>query len=242
MLSIADMQLLRDAYSAHSELRPAEAMRLIGNPAADDVVERSLAGMAERDRNTRVLMLRVLQHQRGDAAMRGVLAGLNDETRRVCAVAIQASGNYLAHPEIVARLEAIARDKALKRKLRRRALSMLAGDEGRQRGDTTAAVFDALTRLMKHPEYRFSIVFGLARLELRPRVRTLLERFAVSTDEDERALAQRALGGERVIHIDAYADDESLRRRIVERCDIAHGRMYYWLPRAGLPAEDAVAI
>lgn len=241
MLSIADMELLREAYSAYSDLRPAQAMRMIGNPAADEIVERALAGMAERDRNTRVLMLRVLQHQWGDEAMRAVLAGLNDETRRVCAVAIQASGNFLAHPEIVARLEAIARDTALKRKLRRRALSMLAGDEGRQRGDTTAAVFDALTRLMEHSEYRFSIVFGLARLDLTPRVKTLLERFADSTDERERALARRALGGEQVIHIDACADDESLRRQIAERCDIAHGRMYYWLPRAGLPAEPVSA-
>ena len=75
-------------------------------------------------------MLRVLQHQQGDVAMRGVLAGLNDEARRVCAVAIQASGNYLAYPEIVARLAEIARDSTLKRKLRRRALSMLAGTKG----------------------------------------------------------------------------------------------------------------
>lgn len=237
MLSIADMELLREAYSAYSELRPEVAMRMIGNPPAEEVVARALAGMADGDRNVRVLMLRILQHQRGDAAMRGVLAGLNDETRRVCAVAIQASGNYLAHPEIVARLEAIARDATLKRKLRRRALSMLAGDEGRQQGDLTASAFAALSELMKAPEYRFSIVFGLARLELRPRVLTLLERFADSTDENERALAQRALGGERVIHIDAYAADESLRRRIAETCDIAHGRMYYWRPREGLPLD-----
>ncbi len=237
MLSIADMNLLRDAYSAYSELRPAEAMAMIGNPSVEDLVDRALAGMVDRDRNARVLMLRVLQHQRGDAAMRGVLAGLNDEVRRVCAAAIQASGNYLDYPEIVARLQAIARDSSLKRKLRRRALSMLAGDEGRQQGDLRPAAFDALSELMQEPAYRFSIAFGLARLDLQPRVETLLERFARSPDEKERALAQRALGGERVIHIDGYARDESLRRRIAESCDIAHGRMYYWLPRAGLPAE-----
>ena len=95
MLNIADLKLLRDAYSAYSELQPAEALRMIGNPSADELAERALAGMADRDRNLRVLMLRVLQHQRGDTAMRALLAGLNDETRRVCAVAIQASGNYL---------------------------------------------------------------------------------------------------------------------------------------------------
>ena len=104
---------------------------------------------------------------------------------------------------------------------------MLAGDEGRQQGDLTPPAFDALTELMQAPEYRFSIVFGLARLDLAPRVEALLQEFARSQDERERALAQRALRGERVIHIDAYADEESARCRIVERCDIAHGRMYF---------------
>ena len=93
---------------------------------------------------------------------------------------------------------------------------------------------------MTTPEYRFGIVLGLARLELTPRVKMLLESFADSPVESERALARRALSGERVIHIDAYAGDESLRRQIAENCDIAHGRMYYWLPRAGLPTEDVV--
>lgn len=242
MLSITDLKLLRDAYSAHSELRPTEALRMIRNPSAEDVVERALEGMRDGDRNVRVLMLRLLQHQRGETAMRAVLAGLNDEARRVCAVAIQASGNYLAYPEIVARLEAIATDATLKRKLRRRALSMLAGDEGCQQGDISRAAFETLTELMKSSEYRFSIVFGLARLELTPRVKTLLERFAGSRGGSESALAQRALGGERVVHIDAFADDEPLRRRIAESCDIAHGRMYYWLPRAGLPTDDVAVV
>ena len=241
MLNIAELKLLRDAYSAHTSLQPAEALRMIGNPSADDLAERALAGMAAQDRNLRVLMLRVLQQQRGDTAMRGVLAGLNDEARRVCAVAIQSSGNYLDYPEIVARLAAIARDSSLKRKLRRRALSMLAGAEGRQAGDLTPAQFEALSELMNAPEYRFDIVFGLARLALTTRVKTLLERFVNSQAESERTLARRALGGEVVVHIDAYASDERLRRRIAESCDIAHGRMYYWRPRAGLPADEVAA-
>ena len=44
-------------------------------------------------------------------------------------------------------------------------------------------------------------------------------------------MAGRALGGERVIHIDRYAGDDETRQRIMQTCDIAHGRMYYWLPR-----------
>ena len=90
------------------------------------------------ERNLRVLALRVLAHQRGERAMHGVLAGLNDEKRRVCAVAIQACPSFLVFEEIVRRLEAIVHDTRLKRKLRRHALSMLSGNEGRWRGDLTA--------------------------------------------------------------------------------------------------------
>ena len=235
MLTISDMQLLRAAYSAYDATTPEQALARLGDPSDEQLIGFAVEQMACRDRNVRVLMLRVLRHQQGEIAKRGVLAGLHDETRRVCAVAIQACPNYLAYGEVVARLEAIARDSTLKRKLRRRALSMLAGNDGRLRGDLTPAVCAALTRLMADEAYRFSIAFGLAQLELTARVKTLLEIFADAEDERERRTSRRALGGERVIHIDGYVKDAALHARIMERCDIAHGRMFYWIPRAGLP-------
>ena len=231
MLSIGDLKRLREAYSVYSDVSLNEALRQIGDPASEAIVDFAVRQMSQSNRNVRVLSLRVLAHQRGEEAMRGVLAGLHDERRRVCAVAIQASTNYLAYEDVVVRLEAIARDKGQKRKLRRRALSMLAGDEGRLRGDVTPAVTAALRRLMMESEYRFAIVFGLVRLALTARVRALLEEFARSVDEQERRMAERALLGERVVHIDGYAADEAMQRRIMERCELAHGRMYYWLPR-----------
>ena len=231
MLSISDLEKLREAYSARKDLRPADALREIGNPSADAIVASAFKQMTHWDRNARVLALRVLAHQRGERAMRGVLAGLNDEKRRVCAVAIQACPNYLEYADIVTRLEEIARDAGLKRKLRRRALSMLAGNEGRLNGELTLAAAAALRRLMADAEFRFAILFGLVRLELTPRVKSILETFARSADAAERDMARRALAGERVIHIDAYAADEAMQRRIMATCEIAHGRMYYWLPR-----------
>ena len=231
MLSIAAMKTLREAYQAGSQVSPDEALANIGNPSPDEIVESALRHMAEGDRNTRVLTLRILRHQRGEIAMRGVLSGLRDKSRRVQTVAIQACPNFLVYDELVGRLESMATDMSLKRKVRRRALSMLAGDEGRMTGDITAAVHDALTRLMQNPDCRFAIVFGLARLELGERTKTLLQSFAASGSAAERNMATRALNGERIIHIDAYAQDEALHRRIMQNCDIAHGRMYYWLPR-----------
>lgn len=231
MLSISDLDKLREAYSAHSDVSLADALRQIGDPSEEAIVAFAADQMSHSDRNVRVLALRVLLHQRGERAMRGVLAGLNDEKRRVCAVAIQAAANYLDHADIVGRLEEIARDAGLKRKLRRRALSMLAGNDGRLGGELTLAAAAALRRLMAESEFRFAILFGMVRLELTPRVKSILETFARSADEAERDMARRALGGERVIHIDGYAADEAMQRRIMETCEIAHGRMFYWLPR-----------
>ena len=231
MLSIADMRTLREAWHAGSAIPPAEALANIGNPSPDEIVDSALAHMADGDRNIRVLTLRVLRHQRGEIAMRGVLSGLRDESRRVQTVAIQACPNFLEFGELVGLLESMASDMSLKRKVRRRALSTLAGDEGRMTGEITASVHSALTRLMQNPDCRFAIVFGLARLELGERTKTLLQSFAASGSAAERNMATRALNGERIIHIDAYAQDEALHRRIMQNCDIAHGRMYYWLPR-----------
>ena len=231
MLSIADMQTLREAHHAGSAISPAEALARVGNPAPDEIVDAALRHMADGDRNIRVLTLRLLRHQRGVMAMRGVLAGLRDESRRAQTVAIQACPNYLDHAEIVAQLESMATDEALKRKLRRRALSMLAGDEGRMTGDITPAVHDALTGLTQNPDCRFAIVFGLARLDLGERTKALLEDFARRGDTAEQNMAKRALSGERIIHIDGYAQDAAAHRRIMQTCDLAHGRMYHWLPR-----------
>ncbi len=242
MMSLGDFQVLRLGYSAHEDLTLDEALAQIGNPSVETLVDSAVSHMSGADRNTRVLMLRVLRHQRGRLAMRGLLAGLNDETRRVCAVAIQACPNYLAYPEVVARLEEIAKDGDLTRKLRRRALSMLAGDEGRWQGDLRPAVSAALHRMLAEEELRFTILFGLVRLDAMPRITVLLEEFARSDDAREQAIARRALDGETVIHIDAYTSDPALHRRISQTCEVAHGRMFYWLPRAGWPLRSLPSV
>lgn len=234
MLSIGDLEKLREGYRSYSGLSPEDALREIGDPPPRSIVEAAVKAMSHSNRNERVLALRVLEHQRGDEAMRGLLAGLHDEKRRVCAASIQAAAHFLAYEEVVARLEAIARDAGLKGKLRRRALSMLAGDEGRVQGDLTPAVSAALRRLMAESAFRFAIVFGLVRLDLGQRVKAILEAFAHSSDEAERSMAERALRGEQVVHIGDYEADEGRQRWIMERCDLAHGRMYYWVPREAI--------
>lgn len=236
MPSISEYQALRLAYEAGDERRLARTLADCGLPSQRALTEAALASLRQGDRNQRVLMLRLLRYQHGSLASSGVLAGLHDPKRRVCAAAVQACPNYLAYPDIVERLEAIALDQGAKRKLRRRALSMLAGDEGRLRGDISEPVMAALRRMMASEEHRFTIVFGLARLALEARIRQLLADFAASEARLERDFAGRALAGEIVIHIDAYSRVPALRRRVMESCPIAHGRMYYWLPRDGIRA------
>ena len=226
MLTIRDCQTLRAAYASDVASPLAEA-----GVSAADLVDFAASNIAHPDRNVRVLMLRLLAFQSGECAMRAVLRGLRDDGRRVCAVAIQACPNFMAYADIVAQLVVIARDRRRKRKLRRRALSMLCGDEGRWSGDLTEPMAAALKALMDEDEYRFAIVFGLVRLELAPGTQSLLRGFAASADANEAEMARRALSGEIVIHLDRFVDDETQRQRIVDNHDLAHGRMYYWLPR-----------
>lgn len=231
MLSVGDLEMLRQARNLGGKRSADEVMRQLGDPADETVVDFAVELLSCSDRNLRVLALRVLEHFHGDRARPGLLAGLRDEKRRVCAAAIQACPNYLEYEAVPERLEEIVRDTALKRKLRRRALSMLAGNEGRLGGDLTRPAYAALRQLMGEREYRFAILFGLVRLDAAPRIVSLISDFAASADEMERRMAGRALGGERVIHIDRCAADEAVHQRVMQTCDIAHGRMYYWLPR-----------
>ena len=97
MLKIDDLKTLREAYAGSGGLTLDEALRRIDSPTDEELIEFAVAQMSNPDRNARALALRVLRRQHGMRAMRGVLAGLNDEKRRVCAVAIQACPNYLAH-------------------------------------------------------------------------------------------------------------------------------------------------
>lgn len=95
MLNINDLEKLRDAFGASNDLAPIADVGQIGDPAIEAIVVFAVEQMSCSDRNKRVLALRVLQHFRGDRALQGLLAGLRDEKRRVCAAAIQACPNYL---------------------------------------------------------------------------------------------------------------------------------------------------
>jgi hypothetical protein len=232
MLTLDDMTLLRDGYFEYNDLSLHDALTQIGNPSTDDIIASALDGMNSPDRNIRVMMLRILKHQSGEKAMRGILAGLNDEKRRVRSVAIKSSGNYHEFTDITGRLKVMAIDDAEKPKIREHALSMLVGDEGRLVGDLDQPVVSALQSLLKNEAHRFQILFGLVRLDLNERVEALLKEFVKNGSKDEAVMATRALSGFRVVHIGIFEDDREAEARVKQSGDNVYGRMYYWITRA----------
>ena len=231
MLSLEAMQQLRDAYFPYSPVSEPDVLAQLGHPTRDEIIETALNGLKSEDRNVRVLMLRVLGGQSGEQAMRGILAGLNDSERRVRSVAIKSSGNYLVFPEITNRLQAIVTDEGETRKIRGQALSSLAGREGRLVGDLSDTAAETLETLAKIERYRFQILFGLVRLDLTERVETLLKAFVTSGSKAEAIMATRALCGYRVVHIGRFEDDRATEQHIRQTCEVAAGRMFYWITR-----------
>lgn len=119
MLSLDVMRKLRDAYDPYSGVSEADALRQIGNPTRNAIIDTALEGLRSEDRNVRVLMLRVLAGQSGERAMLGILAGLGDAERRVRETAIKSCGNFGAQPAVTARLTEIVMDDAEKSRIRR---------------------------------------------------------------------------------------------------------------------------
>ena len=239
MLSLETMRQLREAYLPHLPTSEKEVLELAGNPTPEEIVETALAGLQSEDRNVRVLMLRVLKGQTGAKAMRGILAGLNDKARRVRLVAIKSSGNYHQFPEITSRLRAMVTDEQEKRKIRGEALGNLAGAGGsvvEVAEDLTTTAAEALRILGKTEKYRFDILFGLLRLDLTDHVEELLKEFITNGTKAEAIMATRALCGYRVIHIDMFGNDKAVQRHIMQSCELAAGRMFYWITRTEFEA------
>ncbi len=230
MLSLDVMREIRRAYT----LQPAQQKEIfekLGNPTSEALIETALLGMQSQDRNIRVLMLHILKWQTGEKAMHGILAGLSDQKRRVRFVAIKSSGNYHLFPEITQRLQAIITDEGEKRKIRRTALSVLTGASFNAISDLTQTAISALETLAKTEKYRFTILFGLLQLDLTDRVEELLRQFVKEGTKAEAIMATRALCGYRVVHVGLFENDKALQKHIVQTCELAAGRMFYWITR-----------
>jgi hypothetical protein len=232
MLSLDAIREIRAAYDLQQPAQEKEIFERLGNPTQDVIIETALAGMQSEDRNVRVAMLRVLRWQTGEEAMQGILTGLSDPARRVREVAIHSSGNYHQFPEITNRLKEMVIDEGEKHKIRGQALSSLAGFSQKAMEDLTQTATDALQTLAKTEKYRFGILFRLLRLDLTDRVEELLKEFVKNGTKAEAIMATRALCGYRVVHIGVFENDKTAQRHIIQTCELAAGRMFYWITRA----------
>ncbi len=239
MLTLDDMRQLRDAYAPYMPVTEAEVLAQIGHPDRETIIDTALAGMQSADRNVRVLMLRVLGGQSGERAMGGILAGLNDPQRRVRQVAIQSCANYLEFPAITDRLKAMVLDETEKRKIRHHAMNALAGGMGGLVAELSETAAEALTSLAQMDQYRFAILFGLLTLDINERVEALLKDFVTNGSKDEAIMATRALCGYRVINIGVFDGHKAIQQQVMQTCDIALGRVWYWIKRDEFDALNA---
>ncbi len=225
---------MRELSLARSQATESGILARLGHPSRDEIVETAIAGLASQDRNVRVVMLRVLRGQSGPKAMQGVLAGLSDPKRRVREVAINSSGHYHMHPEIIDRLEAIAIDEHETRRIRSFALASLVGTLGSLGPAITAAHRQAVDSIARSDKYRGRILMALLHLDLTRQVESLLRDFVANGTREEAVMATRALCGFRVANLGEFGSTR-VRKYVMHSCELAAGRVMYWVRREQYP-------
>ncbi len=145
--------------------------------------------------------------------------------------AIKSCGNFGAHPAVTARLTEIVTDDAEKTRIRRFALDWLARATGTSKNGLANAAADALRDLAKIPRCRSEILFRLLQMDADDNVEGLLREFVRDGSKDEAVMATRALCGYRVIHLGAFEGAPDIQSRIKQTCEVAAGRVYFWMKR-----------
>jgi len=214
-----------------------QALGALGNPSQAELVTTALEGLDSPDRNVRVLMLRLLTQLGGPRAAAGILRGLSDPKRRVREVAAGGSRRFLDHPEIVARLDAMAADESETNKIRGRAAHMLrmhCRDVGAPatEGMLAYAGVHRLKHIREHrvDELRLKALWHLLELDLTDEIAEALRGAVKGGSRTEAILATRALSGYRVVNVDDVEDGDR-RKRIMDTCETAGGGVFYWVKR-----------
>lgn len=231
MLTMNALEQLRTAYNPHTSVTPEQIRQQIGNPSDDEIIMSALDYLHSDNRNARALALRVLAHFETEDAVLGIFGGLGDHKRRVREVAVQSSINFVQHAMIAVRLKSIAFDVQEKRKIRERAFSTLLGIAAPVRsGPLPQTVVRVIEPMIDEHHYRDKILHGLVQIDTCEAVTRLLRKFVADGTPEEVALAQKALGGFRMVNI-GHFEEGPQRDAILRECELAHGRVYYWVPR-----------
>jgi hypothetical protein len=209
------------------------ALERLGNPSIDELVEFSLRGLDDPDRNVRGQMVRLAAAQRGPRAGLAIGKALRDPARRVRRLAVKLSGPFVGDADVEARLREIIEDESEITKIRSAAFLALSG--GGFLASLKSSPEDARRYLSDLPnltQYRASALFVLVSMDpLSDAAREVLRHVIESGSREEAVAATRALSGFHVINLGSISDPAE-RRRIAHDCEPARGRVFFWVPRA----------
>ena len=200
----------------------------LGNPSEDEIISYALLCLRFKEKNERVLALRVLGSLRGISAASGILLGLKDCERRVRKVAIQVSKPFHHYPEVIERLVSIINDEEETSKLRQQALGSLAGFGG---GSLSTSAISALEKLSRKQAYRKMILLGIAQVDLTTDIKRLLVELSQHASEQEKKIIRIALNGYKATNLGFF--DKETRAEIAKNNQLAFGSVWYWIKRDG---------
>ncbi len=234
-MNLEAIRALNRSHVAHDTAAQQASLEQMGNPTPDELVELALDGLDDADRNVRFQMLRLLGTQVRPKAAPGILRALSDPARRVRKLALRLSVLYAGNSAIEARLEEICFDEGETRKIRSAAFMALSS------GTFLASLATSSEAARKYFEdvpdlekYRGSALNLLVSLDpLTDEMRDVLRYVVETGSKDEAVTATRALCGFRVINLAGIPPAE--RKRIAQTCELAWGRVMYWVPRASEP-------
>lgn len=230
-----DLEAIRElnrSHVTHDMAGQQAALERMGNPTSDELVEFGLEGLGDSDRNLRFQMLRLIGTQLQPKAVPGILRALSDPARRVRKLAVKLSVLYAGNSAIQARLEEVCHDEAETRKIRSAAfLALSSGTFLTSLATSSEAArryFEGVPELEKFRDSALKLLVSLD--PLTDEIRDVLRFVAEAGTQEEAATATRALGGFRVINLAGIPPLE--RKRIARSCELAWGRVLYWVPRA----------
>lgn len=239
-VSVEQLRRLSFAYATeiHRPGTLAAVRSEIGDPGRDEVLDGALQAVASPDRNVREAMVRLLGVLGGERAAPAILQATRDAARRVRRRAVQACAAVLEYPGVADRLREILQDESEIRRIRQCALPALTRPLT-WRQALPEAVVEAVGELARADGYRRRVTFLLSLGPLNDRSRELLQEIVRIGDKDEAVMATRALSGFRIGHIGEWHADPGRQRWIERNCDVAEGRVWYWVPREGFEAVSA---
>ena len=194
---------------------------------AEELLATALACMKSEDRNLRVAALRVIVQYRGPGPTEGIVMGMLDQKIRIRLIALSHAAHYCQYENVRRVLQSLNANEEEPSEIRWGAYYALTGVDQ----NLPDVALKALAEFSHKAEYRRSVLWKLASLQLSEGTKRLLEDYAQHGTDEEAAIATRALNGYKIMNLGSLANDEEIKK-VKKNCELAYGRVTYWVPRA----------